>query len=193
VLVKFFIGEQDFEIAERIRRIVPQQKRNEQAIRERHRQQEMARYGEKGRFKKGPHSGSPVFRQAGIDGLRRVMIPELFDEMKRDGHNLRSVVWFPIGTTTVLQCLSRKNGNEAGSEVEIEIEIPKSASELLHSSFEECYVWANPPKEDGTVIHTVNLKGARDPHGEMFASYELLFVAGDWYVKRSESVRKVQV
>jgi hypothetical protein len=180
VLVKFFIGEQDFEIAERIRRIVPQQKRNEQAIRERHRQQEMVRYGEKGRFKKGPHSGSPVFRHEGIDGLRRVVLPGLFDELRQDGYRLESIAWFASGQATVLQISFRKNMSDSGPE----IEMLNSVREFEHSSFAECYVWANPPKEGGTVIHTVNFKGVRDPHDKMFASYELLFVAGDWYVKR---------
>lgn len=173
VLIRFFLGEADSEIVAAIKTLVARHNRSNTL--ERHIKQARALGRNFHRFK-GGGSGSPVFRQAGIDGLRGVALSGLLEELAADSYRLSSVGWFDQGAT-VFQLAFRRDGD-----LEVSAPVSEIIRDLAGSSWQQGFVWANPPREDGAVVHTVNLKGARDR--AEFAAYELLFVHGDWFVER---------
>jgi len=73
---------------------------------------------------------------------------------------------------------------EAGTEGDKKITLPVAIAEFFAmSSWGYAHVWANPPKEDGVVLHTINLSHRSDEP----AARQLLFADGLWAVEKVAS------
>lgn len=119
-------------------------------------------------------SGVPVF---GPDGISRVSMEGLLeylisvDYRIADAHLLRTIKKAQQMGILVL-VLSRQ-------QPAIELPFFSLLSPLLSSSWGYAHIWANPPQEDGKVVHTVNLSHRLETPPEL----ELWFDDGLWAVR----------
>lgn len=125
-------------------------------------------------------SGIPVF---GKEGARDVSINGLFAE-------LRSYGYFPSGVhvrtredkkfnALVIPFAKPANGNNNTLVITGET-VMGLIKEFIAVSWGFVHVWANPPQEDGRVIHTVNLSH-RDV--DKIPQKDLHFQKGEWILK----------
>jgi len=133
--------------------------------------------------------GVPIFGKEGKRGIDGGVgrWADLLIELKEAGYILVDLHWFnrqsPGGfqrNQPRLICSFAKEGEE--------FKFSDGAKKLLRSLTEECawayvHVWANPPDENGRIIHSVNLighqKGCRGKCG-------LRFIGGFWAVSPAE-------
>ncbi len=117
-------------------------------------------------------SGVQVF---GKDGVRDVLMVEPLDTMLRE-YRVTDMHIFQRkdkGVMNVLTITLEEGVN--GPRVELPLDVAKF---FAMSKWGYCHVWANPPKEDGVIIHTVNLSH----RGDEAASQQLIFDDGLWAV-----------
>ena len=119
-------------------------------------------------------SGVPVFGKN--IGLQNCIVVEPLSTLMQ-GYRLTDIHLFQRrdkGAMSVL-VVTFEEGSE-GAEITLPLDIAKF---FALSNWGFVHVWANPPKEDGTVVHTVNLS-----HKSMEAAkQQLLFADGLWTAK----------
>lgn len=116
-------------------------------------------------------SGVPVF---GKDGLQNALTVEAFEEICR-AYRLTDLHIFERrdrGLMYVL-CLTFEKGEGEKKDLPADV-----AEFFAMSKWGFAHIWANPPKEDGTVVNTVNLSHRSDEA----AKWSLEFANGLWTV-----------
>lgn len=149
------------------------QRRDDEAIKQRH-VDEAEKLGRKpDAFRQTPDSGVPVF---GKEGASSVSVDRLLDELAAGGYRLTDVHMYqrpqdqPNMANLTLQFQHR-------AEAEKVIDLPAPVRDLVGSTWEFAHVWANPTKPDGSTPHTVNLSH-RFPDVE--PKFRLVFDGGYW-------------
>jgi len=128
-------------------------------------------------------SGVPVF---GNEGAQDVLVVEPLDTLFRS-YNLTDMHIFQRrdkGVMNVLVLTVLVLTFEKCVAGERKLELPVDVAKFFAmSKWGFAHVWANPPKPDGTVLHTVNLAH----RGEEAAKRQLLFADGLWAVEKVAS------
>jgi hypothetical protein len=129
-------------------------------------------------YRPTPDSGVPVF---GKEGAKNVFLSGLWSELTGAGfvpaqaHVLKSGGQGQSGYTmlTLVVEMTRGQSEEAP---EITNGVTSVIADLLASTWGFAHVWANPPREDGKIVHTINLSH----RGEGAAAAKLEYYSGLW-------------
>jgi len=122
-------------------------------------------------------SGVPVFGKEGV--TVGVSVVALIDELSKS---------YKIVDVHIFQKPADPSRGQKGVMSTLVVSFAKEGEAIMPNTVLEFYamskwdfvhVWANPPKEDGTVIHTVNLAHRADAQAE----HELRFADGLWAVE----------
>lgn len=130
------------------------------------------------RFRGMADSGTPVF---GKEGLPNVGLSQVWSEILSSGYGVKEIFLSPragepMATLTVV--LQQKGGFFGPR-----INRRELYRFMFATSFGFAHVWANPPQENGLIVHTVNLV-QRIPQKE--PSVFLTFNKGLWGMKINE-------
>lgn len=137
--------------------------------------------------------GVPVF---GKDGASDVGgMTEMIAEMRSCGYSLTNVHWFhrmkpdkrkqtfTHGAVLVFGFVLDNKTHNVNEKVTPGAELLK---EMAGSVWQFAHVWANPPRVDGEVRHTVNCTGRQDGQGEKSKNV-IKFLEGLWFVLPRET------
>jgi hypothetical protein len=119
-------------------------------------------------------SGTPVF---GETGAQKVLVYDLLDELRAAEYRVADIHMFERKGqgktyTLVITLIHRLTL--------VEVPIDPGVETFLGVTWGRAHVWANPPKADGTVVHTVNLTQRMpedDPDGDLH------FADGLWSIE----------
>lgn len=152
---------------------VPWQQRDDRRLDAQHRQHAEGVGRSAVAYRQKPDSGVPVFDR---DGAGSVTVDTLWSELERSGY------------APVAAHLYQKDGDRHGMaqlSVTFACEGDRLDStvatacleKLTVACWEHAHIWANPPQDDGHVVHTVNL-AHRQP--DATPKYRVAFDNGNW-------------
>lgn len=128
------------------------------------------------RYRQVADSGVPVL---GKDGGRNMSVSWVLQQLQESYnfmglHFLSTREGKPDMRVLVGVFADRSRGDYSNSQLQL-------LKEFYRASFEHIHLWANPPKEDGTVVHTVNASH-RQPEKKPEAELHFGNIPGNWYV-----------
>lgn len=145
---------------------IPQKTPDFQKHEQEHVRQAEANGREAYRYRPIADSGVPVF---GKEGLTNVTLFDLLQELlSSSDYNLTNIHLFQRrdkGVMNVLVITFSKEGENMTFSAADEL-----MKFLASSCWGHCHVWANPPREDGRVLHTINSSHRevdKDPEGSL--------------------------
>jgi hypothetical protein len=98
-------------------------------------------------------SGVPVF---GSNGLNNVSVNELLNDLFYREYRAVDVHFFKRKDNKVMYVLCMTFTWDEGDQREMD-PLPECVDQMMTNPWGYCHVWANPPKENGLVVHVVNL------------------------------------
>ncbi|TET84445.1 MAG: hypothetical protein E3J36_01295 [Candidatus Nealsonbacteria bacterium] len=102
------------------------------------------------RYRDKSDSGTPIFGKEGINDL---FLSQTWAELKREGYHLTDI---HLKSHTEKKDVLVAALNYKASEIPLSKQILDELDQLLSSCWGYVRVWADPPNEEGKVIHTVN-------------------------------------
>jgi hypothetical protein len=124
------------------------------------------------RYREVADSGVPVF---GKDGAQNVSLAHVWGELPGKGYAITDIHMLPKSQGKMMTLvITLEDGAE--EPLECSAKLMQELKNLLACAWQYVHVWANPPNEDGKVIHTVNASHRLDTP----PAYLLDFADGLW-------------